>query len=121
MVFDEALVMSEEAPPPAPPAPPAPNLPVDSQASEDPSYRRMRPPRYPPAAMRRRLEGEVILLITVGIDGVPVDVQVQKSSRHRELDQEAIRAARSWKFNPEIRDGRAVQGRVLVPIKFSLS
>ena len=80
----------------------------------------MRPPRYPPAAMRRHQEGEVVLIITVGIDGNPIDIQIQKSSRVRELDQEAIRAARNWKFNPEIRDGRAIQGRVLVPIKFSL-
>lgn len=80
----------------------------------------MRPPRYPPAALRRRLEGEVVLIITVDAQGNPTDIQVQKSSRYRELDQEAIRAARSWKFNPEIRDGRAIAGRVLVPIKFTL-
>ena len=81
----------------------------------------MRPPRYPPAAMRRRLQGEVVLVVTVGIDGSPLKVEIHKSSRYRELDQEAMKAVRLWKFNPEKRDGRPVEGRVLVPIKFTLN
>ena len=120
-VFDEPNEMAEEAEPPAPPAPPAPVLPDNIGASEDPSYRKMRPPRYPPAAMRRRLQGEVVLVVTVGIDGSPLKVEIHKSSRHRELDQEAMKAVRLWKFNPEKRDGRPVEGRVLVPIKFTLN
>jgi protein TonB len=57
----------------------------------------------------------------VGVDGSPLKIEVDKSSRHRVLDQEAVRAARSWKFNPEIRDGRPIEGWVSVPINFTLN
>ena len=81
----------------------------------------MRPPRYPPQAIRRRLEGEVMLRVLVSVDGSPLKILVDKSSRHRELDQAAMQAVKSWKFNPEVRNGRAVEGWVLVPISFRLN
>ena len=56
-----------------------------------------------------------------GVDGSALKVTVDKSSRHRELDQAAMQAVKSWKFNPEIRNGRAVEGWVLVPISFRLN
>ncbi len=119
-VFDEPLAMSEPAPPPAPPAPPAPPV-ADTGASEDPSYRRANPPRYPPAAIRRRMEGEVVLRVLVGLDGSPLKVEIERSSRFRELDQSAMQAVKKWKFNPEVRNGRKIEGWVLVPINFRLN
>jgi periplasmic protein TonB len=119
VVLDEATPMSIPAPPPAPPAPsvPAPSY----GATEDTSYRRLRPPRYPPQALRRREEGEVILRVLVDTDGRPVEIEVEKSSRSRLLDQAAVQAVRQWVFNPGMKDGKQVQSWVLVPIKFSLS
>lgn len=111
--------MSIPAPPPAPPAPAAPA--PSYGATEDSSYRRLKPPRYPPQAMRRREEGEVLLRVLVGTDGRPVQIEVEKSSRSRLLDQAAIQAVREWVFNPGMKEGVPVQSWVLVPIKFSLS
>jgi len=119
-VFDEPLVMSEPAPPPAPPAPPAPAVP-DAGASEDPSYRKLYQPKYPPAAIRRRAQGEVLLKVLVGVDGTPLKIEIQRSSRFRELDQAAIQAVKRWKFNAEVKNGRPVEGWVLVPISFKLT
>jgi protein TonB len=119
-VFDEPLPMAEVAPPPAPPAPPAPAV-ADRGASEDLSYRKLRPPRYPPSALRRHEEGEVTLRVLVGIDGTPIRIEVEKSSRSRDLDQAAIEAVKQWRFNPSVRDGRAVEGWALVPISFKLN
>ena len=119
-VFDEPLAMSEPAPPPAPPAPPSPPM-SDMGASEDTSYRRANPPRYPPQAIRRRMEGEVMLRVLVSVDGSPLKVEIEKSSRFRELDQAAMQAVKKWKFNPEVRNGRSVEGWVLVPINFKLN
>jgi protein TonB len=119
VVFDDPSPMSFEAPPPAPPAPPAP--PTDYAASENPSYRRNNPPRYPPAAARRGIEGEVVLRVTVGPDGSPIDIQVHRSSRNRDLDRAAIDAVRRWMFNPRRVNGEPVQGEVLVPIAFSMN
>ena len=119
MVLDDPTPMSVAAPPPAPPAPPAP--PQDYGPSEDQTYRKIKPPRYPPQAIRRREEGEVVLRVLVGLDGRPVEVEVEKSSRSRLLDRAAIDAVRNWVFNPGLRDGKPVQGYVLVPISFKLS
>lgn len=120
VVFDEPLAMSEPAPPPAPPAPPSPPV-SDTGATEDPSYRKLYQPKYPPAAVRRRLEGEVMLRVLVGVDGSPLKISIDRSSRHRELDQAAMQAVKRWKFNPEVKNGRPVEGWVLVPISFKLT
>jgi protein TonB len=62
-----------------------------------------------------------MLRVLVGVDGSPLKVTVEKSSRFRELDQAALQAVKAWKFNPEIRNGRPVEGWVLVPIDFKLT
>jgi protein TonB len=46
-------------------------------------------------------------------------VQIQKSSRNRNLDRAAMDAARKWKFNPGMRGGQKVGGDVLVPVNFN--
>jgi len=111
--------MAIPAPPPAPPAPPAP--PSDIAPSENISYRKLRPPKYPPQAIRQRHEGECVLRVLIGTDGKPKDVQVEKSSGFRELDRAAMDAVQGWVFNPGQRDGKSVEGWALVPFKFSLS
>ena len=111
--------MAVPAPPPAPPAPAAP--PVDIAATENVSYRKLRPVKYPPQAIRQRHEGEVILRVLVGADGTPKDIQIEKSSGFRELDRAAMDAAKTWVFNPGQRDGHTVEGWALVPFKFNLN
>lgn len=111
--------MSVPAPPPAPPAPPPP--PADIAPSENISYRKMRPPRYPPQAARQHQTGKVILKVLVGVDGSPVEVTVEKTSGSRLLDQAAIDAVKTWKFNPGSKGGKPAQGYALVPIDFTLT
>jgi protein TonB len=77
-------------------------------------------PDYPAQALRNNESGTVHLRITVGEDGKPNEVVVERSSRSRALDQAAVRAARKWKFRPAQRDGRAVEGTLAVPITFTL-
>jgi protein TonB len=109
-----------QAPPPAPPAPPAP--PPDIAAGSDLSYGTRPSPPYPPMAARQRHEGTVVLLILVGLDGAPKSVEVEKSSGYRELDREAKAWVLShWKFNPEVKAGKKVEGYARVPITFNLS
>jgi len=111
--------MSVAAPPPAPPAPPQPAQ--DYLPTQDQSYNKIRQPRYPPQAIRRREEGEVVLRVLVGLDGRPVQIEVERSSRSRLLDRAAIDAVQKWLFNPALKDGKPIQGWVLVPISFKLS
>ncbi len=63
----------------------------------------------------------MLLRVLVGLDGKPVQIEVEKSSRSRLLDRAAIDAVQGWVFNPGLRDGKPVQGWVLVPISFKLS
>ena len=103
---------------PSPPAPPAPV--ADIGASVDISSKNMNPPRYPPAAARSGIEGEVILVIDVDANGNVTNVSVEKSSRNRDLDRAAMEAARKWRFNPSIVNGQKAAGRVRVPVNFTL-
>lgn len=78
-------------------------------------------PAYPRDAIRRQLEGTVMLQVLVDVDGRPLDVSVHRSSGHRILDQEAVRhVLRNWTFRPAMQDGHAVQAIGLVPIDFAL-
>ncbi|KAB2895957.1 MAG: energy transducer TonB, partial [Dokdonella sp.] len=118
-IVEEVSPMSVPAPPPAPPAPPPP--PADIAPSENISYRKLRPPRYPPQALRQRQQGKVILKVLVGVDGSPQEITVQRSSGSRLLDQAAIEAVRNWRFNPGSKGGQPAPGYALVPIDFNLS
>src|SRR5574337_523864 len=116
----EVSAMAVQAPPPAPPAPPAP--PPDIAAGSDLSYGTRPSPPYPPMAARQHHEGTVVLLILVGLDGSPKTVEVEKSSGYRELDREAKDwVIRHWKFNPEVKACKKVEGYARVPITFNLS
>lgn len=110
--------MSTPAAPPRPPAPPPP--PADVSASIDISYKNRNPPQYPIQAMRQGHQGEVILNITINAQGEVTDVTIEKSSGYRELDRAAEQAARKWKFNPGVHNGKAAGGVVRVPVNFSL-
>lgn len=92
------------------------------EASVDTASKDMNPPRYPPAAARAGIEGEVILVVDVDGHGRVTNVTVDKSSRNRDLDRAAVEAARKWRFNPaKSTDGRQMAGRVRVPVTFGMS
>ncbi|KRG51856.1 energy transducer TonB [Stenotrophomonas maltophilia] len=105
--------------PPSPPAPPAPATSIE--ASVDISSKAMNPPRYPPAAFRAGIQGEVILIIDVDASGNVTNVTVEKSSRNRDLDRAAMEAARKWRFNAAESGGKKAAGRVRVPVNFALN
>jgi len=84
-------------------------------------YRTAPPPTYPRLAVQRNYQGTVLLRILVDVDGRPLEVSIERSSGHSVLDREAARhVQRSWRFQPAMRDGRAVQAVGIVPIDFRL-
>jgi periplasmic protein TonB len=56
-------------------------------------------PRYTADAMRQRIQGMVALEVVVSREGVPVAIRVTRSLDPG-LDDEAIAAAREWRFAP---------------------
>ena len=79
------------------------------------------PPQYPQAAAIRELEGYVRLLMVVRRDGTVGDVQVLEASPPRVFDKAAIAAVRRWRYQPVIRDGRALAVRVRLTMEFELA
>jgi TonB family protein len=56
-------------------------------------------PRYTADALRQRIQGTVMLEVVVSREGVPVAIRVTRSLDPG-LDEEAIAAAREWRFTP---------------------
>lgn len=78
-------------------------------------------PRYTPEAMRAKVQGAVWLECVVLPDGSVGDVKITKSlDPVFGLDQEAVRAAKQWKFIPGTRYGEPVAVLVTIELTFTL-
>ena len=107
------------APPAPPPAPLPPPEPVEATQAPVPLPGQTPPPNYPRRALRRGIEGVVMVRVDVGPDGVPTSVGISSSSRSRDLDRAPIEAVERWRFRPAIAaDGRPTVGTVVIPIEF---
>ena len=73
--------------------------------------------RYPRNAVRRKLEGTVMVEFVIQ-NGVVTSYKIEKSSGHKILDEAASKLAKSLvKFNTRL---DAMSNRVLIPIKYEL-
>jgi protein TonB len=78
-------------------------------------------PQYTAEAMRAKVQGVVWIECIVMPDGTVGDVKVTKSlDSVFGLDQEAIKAARQWRFRPGIRQGEPVPVIVTIELTFTL-
>lgn len=122
------------APPPSPPAPRGLQFNLGGNNAEtnaivhgsavvparpDARYRNLEPV-YPRAAAARGEQGTVTLLVHVGPDGRPTEVDIAHSSGFLLLDREARRAVLKWHFLPALRHGVAVPAEMALRVNFSL-
>jgi TonB family protein len=78
-------------------------------------------PAYTSDAMRAKVQGTVLLQCVVRPDGAVTDIQVLRSlDSVFGLDQEAIKAARQWRFAPGTRMGQAVPVQITIELTFTL-
>jgi len=78
-------------------------------------------PAYTSDAMRAKIQGTVLLECVVRPDGGVTDIQVLRSLDPTfGLDQEAIKAARQWRFQPGLRMGQPVSVQVTIELTFTL-
>jgi TonB family protein len=75
-------------------------------------------PRYTPEALRRRIEGTVVLEAIVTRDGCASEIRVVKSLDSGGLDEEAVLAVSQWRFEPGRRMGVAVDVLVTIEVTF---
>lgn len=71
------------------------------------------PPEYPLFSRKRREEGRLTILITIQ-SGRVIDARVEQGSGHPRLDEAALRAVRTWRFD------HAGRIRARVPVRFQL-
>lgn len=87
---------------------------------------RMGPPQYPAQALKQGVEAEVVSEVAYDEDGRPsvVDATVESSAgggAHRAAFVKAARnAILDWRFIPERAGGKALPGRMQVPLSFYL-
>lgn len=77
-------------------------------------------PVVPIEARRARLQGTVVLAVTVSPEGVPSAVDVLRSSGHLLLDRAAQEALWHWRFDPARRGGLPVEERIAIPVTFRI-
>ena len=78
-------------------------------------------PAYTPQAMKAKIQGTVWLTAVVLASGDVGDVTVLKSlDAEHGLDDEAVRAARQWKFKAGTKDGKPVPVEVTIEMTFTL-
>ena len=75
-------------------------------------------PQYTADAMRAKVQGVVVLECIVLPDGTVSEARVKRSLPFG-LDEEAIKAARQWRFAPGTRQGEPVA--VIISIEWSFS
>lgn len=122
-VVEAAARPEPTALPTAPPLP-TPRLPTRAGAlvaldevDTPPKIAHVVKPGYPPLALQARIGGIVILRVLVSEKGTPDEVEVLRGGRAG-LTEAAVRAVRSWTFEPAVKDGVAVRTWISVPIPF---
>ncbi len=78
---------------------------------------RYKPP-YPDEARAQKIEGTVLLLVSVDASGRVVSAQLSRGCAHEVLDRAALAAVRAWRFVPAHQGDQAVSATVEVPIRF---
>jgi protein TonB len=86
----------------------------------DPNYAGHCPRSYPKRAIRRNLEGTVVIQAQLGPDGKATSVTVKQSSGHDILDENAREMILECEFTPRKVGGVPVRVVVEIPIPYVL-
>ncbi|HVO80345.1 MAG TPA: energy transducer TonB [Terriglobales bacterium] len=76
-------------------------------------------PEYSEEARKAKYQGTLVLWMIVGADGRPRDIRVARSLGMG-LDEKALEAVRTWRFEPARKDGKPVAVQINVEVIFRL-
>jgi protein TonB len=76
-------------------------------------------PQYSDEARKAKHQGIVVLWCVIGPDGRPHEMRVARSLGMG-LDDKALEAVRTWRFEPALKDGRPVAVQVNIEVNFRL-
>jgi TonB family protein len=76
-------------------------------------------PEFSEEARKAKYQGVCTLGMIIGIDGRPTNIRVL-NSLGMGLDEKAIEAVRTWRFEPAMKDGHPVRYEIAVEVDFHL-
>ena len=76
-------------------------------------------PEYSEEARKAKFQGTCVLWLVVGPDGKPRDIKVQRTLGLG-LDEKAIEAVKTWRFEPAMKDNKPVAVQINVEVSFRL-
>jgi len=76
-------------------------------------------PEYSEEARKAKYQGVCVLWLVVGPDGRPRDIRVARTLGLG-LDEKAIEAVKTWRFEPAMKDNRPVAVQINVEVSFRL-
>ena len=112
-----ASVVAAAEPPPTPSPSPSPSPSNRPPAVTPPTLLVKTVAIYPPAALIQRVRAEVMVAVTIAIDGTQSDLAVVQSGG-ADFDDAALEALATWQFAPALQDGTPVAARITVPFAF---
>jgi TonB family protein len=95
----------------------APNCPVHVHTNRAPYLVSQQDPDYTDEALKAKVQGTVVLALTVGTDGKPHDIKVERKLGHG-LDSKAVEAVRQWRWEPALIDGKPAETKLTVYVRF---
>lgn len=107
----------DATPPPPPPPKKKEPIRVGGNVQSSKLIQRVEP-KYPELAKRARIQGIVLLQVTVGEAGNVTDIKVIRG--HPLLNEGALAAVRQWKYSPTLLNGEPVPVIATVTVNFIL-
>lgn len=74
---------------------------------------------YPPLLLDAGIGGTTEMWVYVDAEGRPIDLRVQETSGHAQLDEAALRVATIMSFTPAVNDAGPVAAWISVPLRFA--
>ena len=110
----------------SPPAPEAYDVPSDyrrvppppAQGFEAPQLISRAPANYPSEAAKAKMDGVVLLQITVAIDGSVRNPRILKGLGFG-LDEEALKSVLQWRYKPARKNGQPIESQVTISLGFT--
>jgi TonB family protein len=76
-------------------------------------------PPYSEQARKKKIQGVILLSLTVGADGNVHNVTVERGLGYG-LDEKAVDTVGQWKFKPALKDGQPIEKEIKVEVNFRL-
>jgi len=76
-------------------------------------------PEYTEQARKNKINGTVVVSLTVTVDGTTRDIKVVKGVGYG-LDEKAVEAVSRWKFSPALKDGQLIEKEITAEVAFHL-